>query len=81
MKRLDSVRIYIVNMKLAVRLYFKDDKNDKTFNDFYFNKYYDEYELTEAVEDYSRLKNIKITEEELTYLKILVSTYYNKCCK
>ena len=34
MKKLDSLRIYEMSMKLAVRLYFKDDKNDETFNDF-----------------------------------------------
>lgn len=81
MKRVDSVRIYIIGMKLAVRLYFKDDKNDETFNDFYFNKYSDENEFTEAVKEYLRLKNIEFTEEELTNFKVLVSIYYNKCCK
>jgi hypothetical protein len=63
---------------LTVRLYFKDDKNDETFDDFYFNDYSDEDEFIEAVEEYLSLKNIEIAEEELKNLKILVSIYYYK---
>jgi hypothetical protein len=78
MKKVDSVRIYEMNMMLTVRLYFKDDKNDETFDDFYFNDYSDEDEFIEAVEEYLSLKNIEIAEEELKNLKILVSIYYYK---
>lgn len=78
MKRLDSVRIYIIGMRLAIRLYFKDDKNDETFNDFYFKDYSDENEFTEAVEEYLRLKNIEITEEELVFIKMTASSYFRR---
>lgn len=78
MKKVCFVSIYEMNMMLTVRLYFEDDKNNETFDDFYFNDYSDEYEFIEAVEEYLSLKNIEITEEELKNLKTLVSIYYYK---